>query len=158
MIYITLVVHTKNVCLTLFSMIHTIKCGSHHTHAITPKEYCSHQKKYSSHPNSEDSYHWLNVTLNQVSSHSKLVTWRRNMTPNTNDTHTRKPEPYPVVCVKLFLSLDASRRLHEHDTCAPSSYTPPLLLSHPTRIPCDSRVHKLAILKIRVTCVVNCVR
>ena len=70
MIYITLVdsyqhlwftpqicVHIKNVCLTLFSIIHTIKCGSHHAHVITPKEYCSHQKKYCSHPNSEDSYH-----------------------------------------------------------------------------------------------------
>ncbi len=50
-------VHTKNVCLTLFLMIHIIKCGSHHAHVITPKEYCSHQNKYSSHPNSEDSYH-----------------------------------------------------------------------------------------------------
>jgi hypothetical protein len=67
----------------------------------------------------------------------------------------RKPEDCPVVCVKLFLSLDASRRLHKHDTCAPSSYTPLILLSHLTRIPCDSRIYKLAILKIRVTRVVN---
>jgi hypothetical protein len=70
----------------------------------------------------------------------------------------RKPEDCPVVCVKLFFSLDASRRLHKHDTCAPSAYKPHILLSNPTRIPCDSRVHKLAILKIRVTRVVNCVR
>jgi hypothetical protein len=73
-------------------------------------------------------------------------------------TPMRKPEACPVVCVKLFLSLDASSRLHKNDTCAPSSYTPLLLLSHPTRIPCDSRVYKLAILKIRVTRVVKCVR
>jgi hypothetical protein len=59
-------------------------------------------------------------------------------------TPVRKPEPCPVFCVKLFLSLDASRRLHKHDTCAPSSYTL-ILLSNPTQIPCDSRV-------------VNCVR
>jgi hypothetical protein len=69
-----------------------------------------------------------------------------------------KPETCLVVFVKLFISLDASRRLHKHYTCAPSSYTPLLLLSHPTWIPCDSRVYKLAILKIRVTSVVNCVR
>ena len=42
-----------------FSMIHTITCVSHHSHVITPKEYCSHQNRYCSHPNSEDSYHWL---------------------------------------------------------------------------------------------------
>jgi hypothetical protein len=34
-----------------------LKCVSHHAHVITPKEYCSHHKMYSSHPNSEDSYH-----------------------------------------------------------------------------------------------------
>ncbi len=94
-----------------------------------------------------------NVTLNQVSSHSKLATWRHNMMPNTNDTHTHEETGTLSGSLrKTLLSLDVSRLLHKHDTCAPSSYTPPLLLSHPTRIPCESCVHKLASLKIRDMC------
>jgi hypothetical protein len=69
-----------------------------------------------------------------------------------------KEKPCPVVCKKLFHSFEASRRLHKHDTCAPSSYAPLLLQSPSTRILDDTRVLKLAVLKIRVTRVLDGVR
>jgi hypothetical protein len=87
------------------------KCNSHHAHVITPKEYSSHQTSTvhiqiwrfipligqihirNKFIHTEIEYFipfGTNFTLNQVSSHPKLATWRRNVTPNTDDIHTHK--------------------------------------------------------------------
>jgi hypothetical protein len=60
---------------------------------------------------------------------------------DTNDTPTSKPKLSPVVCKKICISLDASRRLNKYLTGAPPSYTPLVLRPPPpVRIVGDPRV------------------
>ena len=88
-----------------------------------------------------------------------MATGRRNNDAHTNGNHTHEETgTLSRSLKKLFISLDASRRLDKHDTCAPSSYTPLILRTPSTRILDDTRVLKLAVLKIRVTRVLDGVR
>ena len=74
-------------------------------------------------------------------------------------TPTGKPELVSVVCENLYISLDKSRCLDVHDTGAPAPCNFLVLLPPPSTWHVgDPRVHKLTVLEISMTCVVNGVR
>ena len=74
-------------------------------------------------------------------------------------TPTGKPELVSVVCENLYISLDKSRCLDVHDTGASAPCNFLVLLPPPsTQHVGDPRVHKLTVLEISMTCVVNGVR
>jgi hypothetical protein len=81
--------------------------------------------------------HWTWSVLTLTWPHD-VASWRRHRTQMTL-TPMRKPEGIPIVGEKLFFFLDVSCRLDKHDTCTTSSYTPLILLSHPTGIFCGPR-------------------
>jgi len=51
----------------------------------------------------------------------KGLNWQHDAHANGNHSPVRNPEACPVLCKKLFISLDASRRLDKHDTYTHSS-------------------------------------